>query len=180
MGQVVVYKLAAGADPKAEIYTAVERAKGMRDLGKLLETLLNKARRKYPKRISQLIKYFIDDVRYQVHYEFEGSAGMERYKMKQDPEEILGYDLIAWEDDGTGNIVEIDKGYLELSVRKDSNDADNVHKMNVTIPRRLDVAAGKQVFGYVSTLLTDLPLAGGGQGAKEDYLKGAITFQRCL
>lgn len=150
----------------------------MRAIGRSVEKRLNKARRKYRKAVINTLKDYISNPQkmdFEVRYEFFDGSNYASYHMEKDAEEKTGFFLTSWEQDGSQK----DQGYLDIMVRKDNSDANMVHTMNVTVPRRLGLANSGDVFAYVSNIVSDLGLTTK-QTKHANYLKGAITFQRCL
>jgi len=181
MGQIVIYEGKTTDDYQNSVTfppTAARQA-GMQHAGdKIKEYLLDDGGGN-PRPFRKAILDVLDDLAdagsgYEVRYEFEQGGTKRSHQIRKLAGRRYVYQLVRASNNK-------DKGRLVLNIERDEK-VTNVHNMHVTAPRRSDEAT---VFEYLGQVADDIEAIrdtdyAANKSKIQEYLQGAVTFQRCL
>ena len=180
MGQIVIYSGGTFTDdhdtagfPGTKV---LQRQGGMQYAGTEVERRLKAEGQHFRKAILDTLRDLIADNNYEVRYEFENNLQIfKSFRLAVRTGRHYFFDLKKASNGA-------DRGHLVLEIERDEKFED-VHVMHVTAPRRSDEATA---FEYLANIATDIEqIRSGVAGAPnnqteiQNYLKGAVSFQRC-
>lgn len=162
MGSIVVYK------QDKSLTVDQQRREGMIYAGTQVETRMQSTNNYWDAVLGTLHDIISPSNKgYDALYEFQNETGkMKQRRISHSAKRRNVFDL-EHIDSGKPD------GHLVLEIKRDERVAD-VHFMTVLAPRRSNQA---DAFGYLATIVEDVAEV---PGREEDYLKGTVTFQRCL
>lgn len=142
------------------------RRDGMQELGKIVQCMI-KPGKDETEVIEETIKHFICSDEYEIRYEFAGPMSLRVSKVAKSNKNKIVLELVKPKD---GTV----EGEVTVNIERDKK-TNNKHEMNIALP--------ETGFDYLPALVGDVVSLYDPDPKEEahlNYMKGALTFQRCL